>query len=203
MFLLKTLTKTNVGLCESCRGVIDLQLCYLHVSALLFKLLENRAVKHALTGVQPAMGALLGIRAPAEPRAPRPRMSRQSSHRGALNPVPTHAAFPPRRTRSLPATSAGRSKASCAFSLRGARRASTSGPPGHDARGRVPSSCCPLSDPPPFVALAYRAPRATCTHWPRPRHMPVRRTRPHGDRAPPSLPPYFVVKADMPHAPYK
>jgi hypothetical protein len=149
MFLLKTLTKTNVGLCESCRGVIDLQLCYLHVSALLFKLLENRAVKHALTGVQPAMGALLGIRAPAEPRAPRPRMSRQSSHRGALNPVPTHAAFPPRRTRSLPATSAGRSKASCAFSLRGARRASTSGPPGHDARGRVPSSCCPLSDPPP------------------------------------------------------
>jgi hypothetical protein len=50
MLLLKPLIKTPIGLCESCRGVTDLQLCYLHYNALLFKFLEESTVKRALTG---------------------------------------------------------------------------------------------------------------------------------------------------------
>jgi hypothetical protein len=44
-FLLKPLNKTRVGLCESCRGVEDLQLCYSPFGALLFKYFETLVVK--------------------------------------------------------------------------------------------------------------------------------------------------------------
>jgi hypothetical protein len=57
-FLLKPLIKILVGLCESCRGVVDLQLWYSPFGALLFKILEKQAVERALNGVQTAAGAL-------------------------------------------------------------------------------------------------------------------------------------------------
>jgi hypothetical protein len=41
----QTIIKTPVGHCKSCRGIRDLQLCYLPDSALLFKILEKSAVK--------------------------------------------------------------------------------------------------------------------------------------------------------------
>jgi hypothetical protein len=46
-FLLRLLIKTPVGLGESCRGVIDLQLCYSSCGAVLFNILEKSAVKQA------------------------------------------------------------------------------------------------------------------------------------------------------------
>jgi hypothetical protein len=52
------LIKTPVGLWESCRGVVDLQLCYSHFGALLLNFLEILAVKSALTEPQAPTGAL-------------------------------------------------------------------------------------------------------------------------------------------------
>jgi hypothetical protein len=67
-FLLKPLIKTPVGFCESCRGVVHLQLCYSPFGALLFKFLEKCPVKHAQTEM--ALGRVALRRAPTLQSAP-------------------------------------------------------------------------------------------------------------------------------------
>jgi hypothetical protein len=44
-FVHNLLTKTPIGLFKSCRGMLDLQLCLLHLGALQFKFLEFHSVK--------------------------------------------------------------------------------------------------------------------------------------------------------------
>jgi hypothetical protein len=71
-------------------GPLSYSFAYLHFNALLFKFLENRAVKHVLTGVQTATGALERDAVDRRLAAWRPCPSRRPGPDRAACPEATH-----------------------------------------------------------------------------------------------------------------
>jgi hypothetical protein len=125
-FLLKRLIKTPIDLFEIYRGVIDLQFCYSHVRALLFKFLEKSAVEQGQTkpewATSRARTRCHAVFAPTSafgpsptPRPPRPRASRTHANPRSWEPAP-------RRVRPAPpASDPGRAARRCCTPPRAGR----------------------------------------------------------------------------------
>jgi hypothetical protein len=139
-FVHKWVRKRPCALCKSCRGILDLQLSYLHLSALQFNFLELHSDKQSYLKIFEGTGY-------SETRRPRRRRAPPAPwSRWARTPRPTSVCQSARRGTPLRRTAFPSPHSSCAT-----RRA----PRGQERRPCRHRPLASLSYPPHVVAVPW------------------------------------------------